>query len=70
MATTLTYESAYAELKQITSEIESETVSVDVLAAKVKRASELIEICQSKLRSTETEVMKIIQQMETSTKKL
>lgn len=68
MATTLTYESAYAELKQITSEIESETVSVDVLAAKVKRASELIEICQSKLRSTETEVMKIIQQMETASK--
>ena len=69
METNLTYESAYAELKKITSEIESETVSVDVLATKVKRASELIEFCQKKLKSTETEVNKIIQQMESSTKK-
>ena len=69
METNLTYESAYAELKQITSDIESETVSVDVLATKVKRASELIAFCQTKLKSTEAEVTKIIQQMETSTKK-
>ena len=33
----LTYEAAYKELKQLTSEIENETVSVDVLAEKVKR---------------------------------
>ena len=37
-----TYEAAYAELKQIAAEIENESVSVDVLAEKVKRASELI----------------------------
>lgn len=69
MEANMTYEAAYAELKKITAEIESESVSVDVLAAKVKRASELIELCQSKLRSTEAEVNKIIQQMESSTKK-
>lgn len=59
-----TYEGAYAELQQIAREIENETVSVDVLAAKVKRASELITFCQNKLRSTELEVGKIIEQME------
>lgn len=59
-----TYESAYKELQQIAREIENETVSVDVLAAKVKRASELITFCQNKLRSTEMEVTKIIEQME------
>ena len=48
----------------IAKEIESETVSVDVLAQKVKRAAELITFCQNKLRSTETEVNKIIAQME------
>ncbi len=69
MEQNLTYELAYAELKKITSEIESEAVSVDVLATKVKRASELIAFCQAKLKSTETEVMKIIQQMETWAKK-
>ncbi|MCG3165635.1 MAG: Exodeoxyribonuclease 7 small subunit [Bacteroidia bacterium] len=61
----ITYEAAYAELKKIASEIESESVSVDVLAEKVKRASELITFCQSKLRSTEQEVNNIIKQMET-----
>jgi exodeoxyribonuclease VII small subunit len=60
----ITYEAAYAELKKIADEIASESVSVDVLAAKVKRASELITFCQTKLRSTEQEVNKIIAQMD------
>lgn len=59
-----TYESAYRELQVIAKEIENETVSVDVLAEKVKRAAELITFCQNKLRSTELEVGKIIEQME------
>ena len=59
----LTYEAAYKELKQLTTEIENETVSVDVLAEKVKRASFLIGFCQEKLRSTEKEVTNIINQM-------
>jgi exodeoxyribonuclease VII small subunit len=63
----LTYESAYTELAQIAKEIESESVSVDVLAQKVKRASELVSFCQSRLRSTEAEVNKIIAQMEKNT---
>lgn len=64
MEKTLTYEAAYAELALIAKEIESESVSVDVLAQKVKRAADLITFCQSKLRSTETEVNKIIEQMQ------
>jgi exodeoxyribonuclease VII small subunit len=50
----------------IASEIENETISVDVLAIKVKRASDLITFCQAKLKSTESEVNKIIAQMENS----
>ncbi len=65
MENNLTYETAYAELQQIAAEIENESVSVDVLAEKVKRASELITFCQTKLRSTEQEVNNIIKQMET-----
>jgi exodeoxyribonuclease VII small subunit len=60
----LTYESAYQELAEIAREIETESVSVDVLAQKVKRASELVTFCQTKLKSTESEVNKIIAQME------
>ncbi len=61
----LSYEAAYAELKKIAAEIENESVSVDVLSEKVKRASQLITYCQTKLRSTEQEVNNIIKQMET-----
>lgn len=64
MEENLTYETAYEELAQIAKDIETEAVSVDVLAEKVKRASELIAFCQTKLRSTEGEVNKIIKQME------
>ncbi|RYJ44269.1 exodeoxyribonuclease VII small subunit [Flavobacterium beibuense] len=65
MEQNLTYEQAYAELESIAREIENETISVDLLADKVKRASELITFCQEKLKNTETEVNKIIGQMET-----
>jgi exodeoxyribonuclease VII small subunit len=63
MAEKLSYEEAYRQLAEIANEIESETVSVDVLAEKVKTASMLIKLCQDKLRSTETEVNNIISQM-------
>lgn len=66
MQTALTYEQAFSELKRISTEIESEAVSVDVLAEKVKRASFLIEYCQKKLRASEVEVNNIIAQMEQS----
>ena len=64
METALTYEAAYSELKKIAQEIESETVSVDVLAERVKRASFLIRYCQTRLKSTEEEVNNIISPME------
>jgi exodeoxyribonuclease VII small subunit len=73
METTLSYEQAYKELAEIAKDIETDSISVDVLAQKVKRASELITFCQSKLKSTETEVNciisrwnKIIQKLNTS----
>lgn len=59
-----TYEEAFEELKQIAQAMENEAVSVDVLAEKVQRASQLIEFCQQKLRRTEEEVGRIIEGME------
>ena len=64
METNQSYEAAYKELSQIASEIQSETISIDVLGPKVKRAAELIKFCQTKLRDTEKEVGNIISQME------
>ncbi|HEY0680054.1 MAG TPA: exodeoxyribonuclease VII small subunit [Chitinophagaceae bacterium] len=63
MKQAMTYEAAYTELKQISDEIQSEEVTVDELAEKVKRAAELIQFCQQKLRSTEEEVNRIIEGM-------
>lgn len=60
----ITYDQAYKELKTIAQEIDNESITVDVLAQKVKRAADLIKFCQEKLRATETEVDKIIKQME------
>jgi exodeoxyribonuclease VII small subunit len=62
----LTYEKAYEELAAIAAEIENETISVDQLAIKVKRAADLVAFCQTKLKSTEQDVNKIIAQMESS----
>jgi len=64
MEKNLTYEIAYAELRQIAEEIENESVSIDILSEKVKRASYLLDYCKSKLRATEKEVNLIISQME------
>jgi exodeoxyribonuclease VII small subunit len=59
----LTYSSAIAELEDIVNEIESDEVDVDVLAAKVKRASELIKFCKDNLRDTQKEVNKVLEGM-------
>ncbi len=59
-----TYEEAFNELKKITSEINDETVSVDLLTQKIERASFLINYCTSKLKATEIEVNKIIEKIQ------
>lgn len=67
MKESLTYELAFDELKAIAEEIDNESVSVDVLADKVKRASELIQFCQKKLRNTEKEINQIIKGLDANT---
>lgn len=60
----LNYESAFAELQEIESQIMQETVTIDELAGKVKRAAELIAFCRNRLRATEDEVTAIIGAMD------
>jgi exodeoxyribonuclease VII small subunit len=57
------YEQALSELRKIAEAIENESVSIDELADKVKRASELVEYCREKLRNTEAELDKVIGKM-------
>lgn len=59
-----TYEDAYEELQLIVKEIESGTISVDVLGDKVKRAGELIRFCKEKLFKTEQEVNEVLKDID------
>ena len=60
----LTYSQAIGELEKIINEIEAESVDVDVMAEKVKRATYLIKFCKSNLRTTEEEVKKVLSDIE------
>ena len=55
----LSYTEAMAEIERIMAKLRSESVDVDTLAVEVKRASELIEKCKARLRTTEEEVNKL-----------
>ncbi len=63
MAKDISYSDALNELNEIAREIENESIAVDELTKKLKRASELISLCRAKLRLTEEEVKKIIGEM-------
>jgi len=54
------YGEALAELEQILAEIEDDAVDVDVLAARVRRASELLRFCRDRIASARVEVTQIV----------
>lgn len=58
------YSDAFEELQRIVAEIEHGEISVDELSQKVKRATELIKICKTKLTTTEEDVNKILKDLE------
>jgi exodeoxyribonuclease VII small subunit len=58
------YTVAFEELQQLISDMELGEIGVDDLAQKVKRASELIQYCRNKLKSTELDVASILKQLE------
>lgn len=58
------YTEAFEELQQIVADLEDGEISVDELAVKVKRASELIAFCKKKLTSTEEDVQQILKELE------
>ena len=59
----MTYTEAFHELQDIVAEIEKGETTVDVLSQKVKRASELIQLCKKTLRETEGDVNSILQEL-------
>jgi exodeoxyribonuclease VII small subunit len=63
MSKKVSYTDAFNELQQIVAEIEEGAISVDVLAEKVKRATQLIAICKEKLQHTEEDVAAILKEL-------
>lgn len=60
---TLTYETAYAELRAILDAMQGDSVNIDELAEKVERAQYLVQFCREKLRQTEEAVNQLNQQI-------
>ena len=60
------YQQAIEELESIVREIENETIGMDDLSEKVKRAAELVSYCRKVLNSTETEVQSILKELKGS----
>ena len=58
------YQQAIDELNAILESLQQESVDVDELSAKVKRATELITLCKDKIQKTEFEVKKILKRFE------
>ncbi len=57
----LTYEEAMTRVEEILGRIQREEVTVDSLAAEIKRAPELIAACTARLLKAESEVDKILE---------
>jgi exodeoxyribonuclease VII small subunit len=57
------FNDSVVEIEKILHNIESGDLDIDRLAVEVKRASELIKLCQKKLRSTEEEINSIFKDL-------
>jgi exodeoxyribonuclease VII small subunit len=53
------YDAAMKELQDIAAQLQGDTISIDDLAEKVSRATELIRLCREKLRHTESEIQEL-----------
>ena len=58
------YAEAMAELEDILDQLEGDQLDVDVLAEQVRRASELIKLCRTRIARAQTDVDKIVSDLE------
>ena len=55
---------AIDDLEEILHRVEAEEIDIDELAAELKNATELLEICRDKIRKAELEVTQIVQSLQ------
>ncbi len=56
----ISYDEAMASIEEILAKFRQEQMSVDELAANVKSATELIELCRKRLHKAEADVAKVL----------
>ena len=54
------YAAMMKELEQILDQLESDSIDVDELSARVRRASELIRLCRQRLVDSQTEIEQVV----------
>ncbi len=59
----LSYKNAMAQLEEIVRKIENEEPDVDELSTLVKKASELMNFCKKRLKSTEEEINETLEKL-------
>lgn len=62
----ISYADAIAEVEQILAELEGGDIDVDKLAERVKRASQLLQLCRERLSVVHVDVEKLISGLEES----
>lgn len=60
----ITYNDAIIEIDEILNQIENDDLNIDDLSEKVKRVSFLLKTCKKKLVKTETEIQKVLDDIE------
>ena len=59
----ISYDDSFEELQEIMHDLQEDEISVDELSAKVKRAAELLKMCNQILRDTEKNVGDLIKDL-------
>jgi len=59
----IAYKEAIQEIERIIARIEGDDLDVDELASQVKRAGELLNMCKSRLKNTEEELSRTLEEL-------
>ena len=59
-----TFQEAVSEIDEILAKIENEELDLDEISENVKKLASLLAMCKSKIKTTEEEIGKILDEME------
>ena len=60
----LAYSEAVIELERILAELDEDAIDVDVLAARVRRAADLIRVCRDRIAGARLEIERVVADLE------